>query len=205
MGTPNCDECGTTPYLGSTSIEESLADGAELWCDCPTSVDVAVEPDPPFTAFPEYWGMDGGEVRCYHCGEVPEMHTTGSASRNGPVVNYRFGCRCDNTAFGPRVKWNGVMPDKWKDDADYTKWPWESREEIYDVIDEHGPIEMDEIQDRVDLDDAGVRTLVTRMDHGGEIHCNTDEWEYATMISDFEYERSNDTEDEDDGGILGWL
>lgn len=169
MGETNCDDCGEQPYVAPVTGDYSEyhdfeeEPDAELWCECAEDRAIAFTDNEERTdSRPDYWGQSGGRFVCYECGEMPRLKTVTSGGGKHPTILYRLSCRCEKHSWGVEFGWRSIMPDKWKDDMDSTKWP-DVQDEIEDAVEEHGPISRSELAKHVDLPEEGVQCLTIHM------------------------------------------
>lgn len=214
MSETECDKCGEQPYVAQTtgSYEDHTdldeEPDVEIWCECPESVPIVFDGSDMFRCGePDNWGTAGSRFACYVCGEVPEMEKSvrGESSR----IVYYFSCMCDiSVGFTLRA----VMPDKWKDSMDITKWP-DMSDEIIDSVEEHGPISTEDLSQFVDLPDDGIKCIVIRLLREEELFSHPDGMVMTTdQVIDGRYDMTKngrikkmDQSSDDNRGMLSRL
>lgn len=201
MGDVICDDCGERPYCAPATQDYTEYEDhdeqpdATIWCECGTRTPIVFTDTTTVGARerPDYWGQSGSRFVCYECGEVPELHTSVSISRGKthPTIRYQLLCRCEYLSV--QFELRGVMPDKWKDDMDLTKWP-EMRDQIQSVINENGPMQIDSIATCLQQPEAGVVCAVTYMQRDHELFVDdSDRYYTPNLVIDGPYKLLDDT------------
>lgn len=171
MSDVHCDECEKQPYLSPITPDyEQYYDmhtepDVEVWCECHESIPITFDDSDSFkTGRPEFWGQSGGRFVCYRCGEIPTMISGNTAK------TYKLTCMCFSTT-GIGFVLRDVMPDKWKIDADETKWNV-TRDEIRSMVEEHEPIRAGLIAEKLGVEYDSVANISEKMLDGTELYSN---------------------------------
>lgn len=192
-----CDECGTTPYLSPATGDHEF--DVEMWCDCPESIPIEFEEQAFCSDRPDNWGESGERFTCYRFGSIPVIDSSVMMNGGFPETTYYTTCDCNGTSVGFGLR--GVMPDAWKDDMDSTKWE-DHYDEIKQVIEDEGPLTLEEIVDRVDLDPAGIECQVVQMNREQELRSESTDDGRKYMTPNMYYDRDDDGTESDDGGLM---